>query len=158
MAAPGICLPGNAIAGASPSVKRLDKRLCQHQGANYHPSVPKTYHGGLGLAFPVTKVLQTHTAYNYICISLYFYLIKLVVNKARLYVCFYSENVLNSSTQEDLVLLTLNDLSDCNLIQIADIQIRDARNWLPQDADGAGRAYVKRWEFPCWGYLTHFSS
>jgi len=44
-----------------------------------------------------------------------------VVNKARLYVCFYNENVLNGSTQEDLVLLTLNDLSDCNLIQIADI-------------------------------------
>lgn len=69
----------------------------------------------------MTKVLQTYTAYNNICISLYFYLIKLVVNKARLYVCFYSENVLNGSTQEDLVLLTLNDLSDCNLIQIADI-------------------------------------
>lgn len=44
-----------------------------------------------------------------------------MVNKARLYVCFYSKNVLNGSTQEDLVLLTLNDLSDCNLIQIADI-------------------------------------
>lgn len=105
--APGICLPGKAIAGAKPSVKRLDKRLCQHQAANHHLSVPNTilpnapsidssvFHT-TGL---VTKVLQAHTAHKYICILLYFHLIKLMVNKARLYVCFYAESVFNSITQ-----------------------------------------------------------